>query len=251
MRACVKTLLALIVLALLAGFVALAPEPGDVPAPTPGASAAAAPRSAGPTPAPPSRPASAESARAAERRERIELVSGGETMRVGDPPAAFAARSLPVYRYSDGSGVVRLAEGLDAVPPAFRHRAEKVTGGKGAVRGAEPGPLGGRASVGADRDRIGAPAARDGVVLFSVSGCAPCERARQHLDEIGVRYRIRDVHSDSGARQELERVTGMSDVPLLRVGSTYVLGYLPREYERLSGSAGDRRPGDRRRSALP
>jgi hypothetical protein len=176
----------------------------------------------------------------------IEIIIGGETTRVEDLAAAFLEKPIPVYRYDDGSGAIRIAEGLDAVPPRYRHSAVELTR-EGATRAASPdeGSISetaeGAAGAGnaesvrpeaASEPPFDPDAAR--VLLFSSMGSAPCVLARKHLEHLGVPYELVDVHSDSTARRHVRRIMGGEVlVPLLKVGTRYISGYLPREYDRL------------------
>jgi glutaredoxin len=195
--------------------------------------------------APPAAP-SPRATGAPHEAPEIEIITGGETTRVEDLAAAFLEKPIPVYRYDDGSGAILIAEGLDAVPARYRHSAVELTR-EGATRAVPPD----EASAGAETE--GAQSAspesadepafdpdRTRVLLFSSMGSAPCVLAREHLEHLGVPYELVDVHSDSTARRHVRRIMGGEvHVPLLKVGTRYVSGYLPREYDRLVQPAAD------------
>jgi glutaredoxin len=170
----------------------------------------------------------------------IEIISGGETTRVEDVVAAFVEKPIPVYRYDDGSGAILIAEGLDAVPPRYRHSAVELTR-EGATQTAPPDEAsepGNATPEGAGEPAFDPDRAR--VLLFSSMGSAPCVLAREHLDHLGVPYELVDVHSDSTARRHVRRIMGGEvHVPLLKVGRRYISGYLPREYDRLVQASAD------------
>jgi glutaredoxin len=170
----------------------------------------------------------------------IEIISGGETTRVEDVVAAFVEKPIPVYRYDDGSGAILIAEGLDAVPPRYRHSAVELTR-DGATRAEPPDEV--SESGHASPAGAGEPAFdpdRSRVLLFSSMGSAPCVLAREHLDHLGIPYELVDIHSDSTARRHVRRIMGGEvHVPLLKFGRRYISGYLPREYDRLAQASAD------------
>jgi glutaredoxin len=175
----------------------------------------------------------------------IEIITGGETTRVEDVAPAFVEKPIPVYRYDDGSGAILIAEGLDAVPPRYRHSAVELTR-EGASQPASPGGASdpeGSSQEAASPEGTGEPTFdpdRARVLLFSSMGSAPCVLAREHLDHLGVPYELVDVHSDTTARRHVRRIMGGEvHVPLLKVGRRYISGYLPREYDRLVQASTD------------
>jgi glutaredoxin len=165
----------------------------------------------------------------------VEIVTGGAATVIEDAPGAFAAEPIPLYRYFDGSGAIRMVEGLANVPPQYRHSAVEVARDGDRINRVEiPRP-----SRGAFRDWDWEPEFnpnREGVILFSAAGCSACSRARQHLERLGVSYELRDIHSDAAAKAYVRRILGRVVVPLLKVGGRHVSGYLPAEYDRLGRS---------------
>lgn len=163
----------------------------------------------------------------------VEIVTGGEVSVIEDAPSAFAEEPIPLYRYFDGSGAIRMVEGLVNVPPQYRHSAVEVARDTAQINRVEiPRP-----SRSAFRDwEPEFNPNRGGVILFSAAGCSACSRARQHLERLGVPYELRDIHSDSTAKAYVRRILGRVVVPLLKVGGRHVSGYLPAEYDRLRRS---------------
>lgn len=184
---------------------------------------ASAEATASPADAPP------QSAQESAAPAPIEIVAGGEATIIDDAPGAFAAEPIPMYRYFDGSGAIRMVEGLANVPLQYRHSAVEIEREGGQVNRIDIPPP----SRTAFRDWEPEVNPNRGVVLFSAAGCSACVRARQHLERLGVPYEIRDVHSDSAAKQYVRRILGRVVVPLLKVGGRHVSGYLPSEYDRL------------------
>jgi glutaredoxin len=162
--------------------------------------------------------------------QTLEIVTGGEATIIEDAPGAFAAEPIPMYRYFDGSGAIRMVEGLVNVPSQYRASAVQVARDRARINRVEIPPPARTAFR--DWEPEYNPN-RGGVVLFSAAGCGACSRARQHLDRLGVRYEIRDIHSDSAAKSYVRQLLGRVVVPLLKVGGRHVSGYLPDEYDRL------------------
>ena len=76
------------------------------------------------------------------------------------------------------------------------------------------------------------------VTLFSTSTCSWCRRAKQYLREKRVPFKEVDVGRDPDAARDLVRKTGQSGVPVLKIGSKWIVGFdrprIERELERLS-----------------
>jgi glutaredoxin len=161
----------------------------------------------------------------------LEIVSGGEATIIRDAPAAFAAEPIPMYRYFDGSGAIRMVEGLVNVPPEYRHSAVEVARDGAQINRVEI-PLPSHAAFRDWEPELNPN--RGGVILFSAAGCSACSRARQHLEQLGVPHEIRDVHSDRAAKDYVRQILGRVVVPLLKVGGRHVSGYIPAEYDRLA-----------------
>jgi glutaredoxin len=203
------------------------PAPSASPSGNPADSTAALPPSASAGRA----PATSTKAGGNSASGRIELISGGETSLIEEGPDVVADEPLPLYRYIDASGSIRMVEGLRSVPPRYRSDARSVKSGAGAVN---------RVTIPA-RQRT---AFRDwqpefnpnrtAITLYSAPGCSACGRAKAHLERLGVAYELRDIQRDPRAKSEVRAILGRVVVPLLQVGNRYVSGYLPREYDRVA-----------------
>jgi glutaredoxin len=157
-----------------------------------------------------------------------------------EPPAVLAAGEVSVLekadpltsmiRYHDDDGTLHLVRGMAAVPAEHRSDAELL--GKGNINVVSmPSP-----TAGAFRDWEPEPNPnRSKVVLFSAPWCGACTRAKRHLDERGVVYRVRDIDADPGAKREVQRVLGRLAIPLLDVDGRYVSGFQPAVYDRALG----------------
>lgn len=191
----------------------------------------ATPDAAQPAPRPAAEQKTAIPALGAREPAEIEIVTGGEVSVIADTPEAFVAAPIPLYRYFDGSGAIRMVEGLEQVPPRYRHSAVEIARDSGRINQVDIPPPASRAF----RDWEPDPNPnRGGVVLFSAAGCRACAQARQHLERLGVAYQLRDIQRDGAAKDHVRRVMGRVVVPLLQVGGRYVSGYLPAEYDRLA-----------------
>ena len=63
-------------------------------------------------------------------------------------------------------------------------------------------------------------------VTFYTSACGTlCDQARQLLIERGIPFTSKDLQSDAAARDEVQKLTGKFNVPVLRVGSEKVEGF--------------------------
>ncbi|AHY48370.1 Glutaredoxin-related protein (plasmid) [Rubrobacter radiotolerans] len=75
------------------------------------------------------------------------------------------------------------------------------------------------------------------VVLFSTSTCSWCRRAKQYLKEKRVPFKEIDVGRDPEAARDLVRKTGQTGVPVLKIGSKWIVGFdrprIEHELERL------------------
>lgn len=63
------------------------------------------------------------------------------------------------------------------------------------------------------------------VVLFSTSTCSWCRRAKRYLRENRVPYKEIDVERDQGAAHDLVRKTGQTGVPVIKIGSRWIVGF--------------------------
>ncbi len=71
------------------------------------------------------------------------------------------------------------------------------------------------------------------VKVFSTETCHHCVAAKRYMDEHGVEYEDADIIHDLEARREMALMTGQYGVPVIRVGSRAMVGWDPKEFERL------------------
>jgi glutaredoxin 3 len=63
------------------------------------------------------------------------------------------------------------------------------------------------------------------VVLFSTSTCSWCKRAKRYLQEKRVRFKEINVERDPKAARDLVRKTGQTSVPVIKIGSKWIVGF--------------------------
>ena len=63
------------------------------------------------------------------------------------------------------------------------------------------------------------------VTLYTSACGAPCDQARQLLNERGVPYSSKDLQASEDARNEVQKLTGKLNVPILLVGGDKLEGF--------------------------
>ena len=63
------------------------------------------------------------------------------------------------------------------------------------------------------------------VLLFSTSTCSWCRRAKRYLKERGVPFKEIDIERDADAGRDIVRKTGQRGVPVIRIGSRWIVGF--------------------------
>ena len=63
------------------------------------------------------------------------------------------------------------------------------------------------------------------VVLFSTSTCSWCRRAKRYFKERGVPFKEVDVERDQQAARDIVRKTGQTGVPVIKIGSSWIVGF--------------------------
>ena len=76
------------------------------------------------------------------------------------------------------------------------------------------------------------------VVLFSTPTCSWCRRAKKYFKENRVPFKEIDIERDPKAAQDLVKKTGQTGVPVIKIGSRWIVGFdqarIERELARLS-----------------
>jgi glutaredoxin len=135
---------------------------------------------------------------------------------------------IPLFRYVDAGGSVRMARGLANVPP--EHRASATPLERAHVNLVNvPMP----AEVAVQDWQPEFNPNRVDVVMFGARWCGACARARKYFEERGIAYEERDIDADSRAREELLRIVGRIAVPLVQVNGRSISGFRREVYDRL------------------
>ncbi|MFP5393193.1 MAG: DUF4124 domain-containing protein [Gammaproteobacteria bacterium] len=124
--------------------------------------------------------------------------------------AVATSASAQMYKWTDERGVVHYS---DTPAPPSAKAGQLKTGAAGESSVALPYEL--------------ARAARNQpVVLYTTSGCAPCDQARDFLKKRGIPFTEKTVSSAADAAAARD-AGGNGQLPLLLVGRTKLLGYEP------------------------
>jgi glutaredoxin 3 len=63
------------------------------------------------------------------------------------------------------------------------------------------------------------------VVLFSTSTCSWCRRAKRYFRENRVPFKEINVERDQDAARDVVRRTGQTGVPVIKIGSKWIVGF--------------------------
>jgi glutaredoxin len=79
------------------------------------------------------------------------------------------------------------------------------------------------------------------VTVYTTSWCPQCRRAKQWMDEAGVRYTEKDVEASAAAREERDRLTDRRAVPTFDVDGEVLVGFSPQALmQHIDGAARNR-----------
>ncbi len=73
------------------------------------------------------------------------------------------------------------------------------------------------------------------VLIFTTPNCPWCRRTKKYLRERGIRFKEVDVSRDPAAAKDLVRWTGQMGVPVVRIGSKFVVGFDKPKIDKLLG----------------
>ncbi len=80
------------------------------------------------------------------------------------------------------------------------------------------------------------------VIMYSLSNCVWCKRAKKYFEEQGVAYEYTDYdRADSQKQQRIDRDMrdiGAGGFPVVKIGTDVVTGYRPDRYKELLGQKG-------------
>jgi len=71
------------------------------------------------------------------------------------------------------------------------------------------------------------------VVLYIKDKCPHCKDAQRYLDSKGVKYRLCNAKMERG-RKELDAL-GVRSVPVLKIGDQLMIGWNPKNFDRMYG----------------
>ena len=63
------------------------------------------------------------------------------------------------------------------------------------------------------------------VIVYSTPTCSYCNMAKQYFQQKNVRFKDVDVSQNQAAARDLVRRTGQMGVPVIQVGSEFVVGF--------------------------
>ena len=63
------------------------------------------------------------------------------------------------------------------------------------------------------------------VILFTTPTCSWCIRAKRYLRENRVHFKEVNIERDPKAGQDLLRKTGQMGVPVIKIGSRWIVGF--------------------------
>ncbi len=63
------------------------------------------------------------------------------------------------------------------------------------------------------------------VVLFSTTTCSWCRRAKRYFRENKVPFREINVERDASAARDVQKKTGQTGVPVIKIGSKWIVGF--------------------------
>ncbi len=63
------------------------------------------------------------------------------------------------------------------------------------------------------------------VVLFSTSTCSWCRRAKRYFKDQRVPFKEVNIERDPDAARDIVRKTGQTGVPVIKIGSSWIVGF--------------------------
>jgi glutaredoxin 3 len=63
------------------------------------------------------------------------------------------------------------------------------------------------------------------VVMFSTSTCSWCRRAKRYFKEQRVPFKEVNIERDPQAARDIVRKTGQTGVPVIKIGSSWIVGF--------------------------
>ncbi|TCS72449.1 glutaredoxin [Sulfuritortus calidifontis] len=129
----------------------------------------------------------------------------------------LVSQAAEMYRWVSPSGVITYS---DSAPPVGAAQPARVYRESEAPSEAAPG------------------AEKPAVVLYAFA-CGPlCDDAMAWLAERNITYSLKNPQTEAEAATELKKMTGVMEVPVLRVGDKHHKGFEPANWTRLLTGAG-------------
>lgn len=63
------------------------------------------------------------------------------------------------------------------------------------------------------------------VVVFTTPACSWCRRAKKYLKESRVPFKEINIEKDPSAARDVQRKTGQMGVPVIKIGSKWIVGF--------------------------
>lgn len=136
--------------------------------------------------------------------------------------ASAPLSAAQLYQWKDAQG--RMVYSDQAPPPSVRNAQQKAFKGS-VIEGGE--------SYATQSAREKFP-----ITLYASACGAPCDQARELLNNRGVPYSNKDPQASPDARAELQKLTGRANVPVIVVGKDKIDGFEPTQWQAALDKAG-------------
>ncbi|RAO98783.1 glutaredoxin [Petrotoga sp. 9PW.55.5.1] len=73
------------------------------------------------------------------------------------------------------------------------------------------------------------------VKIYTTPSCPWCRKAKSYFKELGIQFKEIDVSKDQKAAEELVRRTHQMGVPVIQIGSHYIVGFDKNRIDKLIG----------------
>lgn len=73
------------------------------------------------------------------------------------------------------------------------------------------------------------------VKIYTTPSCPWCRKAKSYFKELGIQFKEIDVSKDQKAAEELVRRTHQMGVPVIQIGSHYIVGFDKNRIDNLIG----------------
>lgn len=73
------------------------------------------------------------------------------------------------------------------------------------------------------------------VKIYTTPSCPWCRKAKSYFKELGIQFKEIDVSKDQKAAEELVRRTHQMGVPVIQIGSHYIVGFDKNQIDKLIG----------------